>query len=158
MVFRMNYWLFKSEPDVYGIDHLAVEPQQQCRWDGIRNYQARNHLRDRVQVGNKVLFYHSGCPRPGVAGIMRIVKAGYPDPAQFDVESNDYDPKATAENPRWYVVEVKLLKKFAQLLPLSALKANPNLKDMTLFKQSRLSVVPLATEEWQTIESMAGVD
>lgn len=154
MVDEMNYWLFKSEPDVYGIDHLAAEPRQQCRWDGIRNFQARNLLRDRVQVGDQVLFYHSGCPRPGIAGLMEIVKAGYADPAQFDSASSHYDPKATQENPRWYAVDVKLRKKFAQPVPLTALKANPDLKNMILFQQGRLSVVPVTTAEWQTIESM----
>lgn len=154
MVFEMNYWLFKSEPDVYGIDHLAAEPLQQCRWDGIRNYQARNFLRDKVQVRDQVLFYHSSCPRPGVAGIMEVVKAAYPDPAQFDLESDYLDPKATQEKPQWYAVDVKLRKKFAQHLPLSALKAHPDLKDMMLFRQGRLSVVPVTMAEWQTIESM----
>jgi len=158
MVFEMNYWLFKSEPDVYGIDHLASEPQQQCRWDGIRNYQARNFLRDKVQVGDQVLFYHSSCPRPGVAGMMEVVKAAYPDPAQFDLESDYYDPMATQEKPKWYAVDVKLRKKFARHLPLSALKAHPDLKDMVLFQQGRLSVVPVTIAEWQTIESMIAVD
>ncbi|TNE76442.1 MAG: EVE domain-containing protein [Gammaproteobacteria bacterium] len=151
----MNYWLFKSEPDVYGIDHLAAEPGQQCRWDGIRNYQARNHLRDTVAVGDQVLFYHSSCPRPGVAGIMEVVKAAYPDPSQFDMENDYYDPKATQEKPRWFAVDVKLVKKFAQLLPLSELKAQPQLEEMALFKQGRLSIVPLTEKEWRTIRSLA---
>ncbi|WP_461480888.1 EVE domain-containing protein [Porticoccus sp.] len=150
----MNYWLFKSEPDVYGIDQLAKAPGQRCRWDGIRNYQARNHLRDDVKVGDLILFYHSSCPRPGVAGVMEVVQAAYPDPAQFDPESDYHDPKATEENPRWYALDVKLVKKFAQLLPLSELKAQPQLADMALFKQGRLSVVPLTEAEWRTILSL----
>ncbi|WP_461521360.1 EVE domain-containing protein [Porticoccus sp.] len=150
----MNYWLFKSEPDVYGIDSLASEPNQQCLWDGVRNYQARNHLRDRVQPGDQVLFYHSSCGTPGVAGIMEVTKAAYPDPAQLDPENGYYDPKATADNPRWYVVDVKLVRKFSRLLPLSKLKKQPALADMQLFKQGRLSVVPLTKTEWLTILSL----
>jgi len=151
----MHYWLFKSEPDVYGINHLAAEPGQQCRWDGIRNYQARNFLRDGVAVGDRVFFYHSSCPRPGIAGVMEVVRAAYPDPAQFDPESDDFDPGATPEKPRWYAVDVKLVGRFARIVPLSELKAHPALAEMRLFKQGRLSVVPLTATEWRTIQSMA---
>lgn len=151
----MNYWLFKSEPDVYGIDHLASEYNQQSAWDGIRNYQARNHLRDDVKVGDQVLFYHSSCPHPGAVGVMEVVRAAYPDPAQFDPENGYYDPKATADNPRWYAVDVKLIRKFSRVLPLSKLKKLPVLAEMQLFKQGRLSVVPLTESEWQIITSLA---
>ncbi|MEZ5528746.1 MAG: EVE domain-containing protein [Porticoccaceae bacterium] len=151
----MNHWLFKSEPDVYGIDHLAAEPGQQGRWDGIRNYQARNHLKDTVEVGDQVLFYHSSCPQPGVAGVMEVTKAAYPDPAQFDPGSDYYDPKATQEKPRWYAVDVKLVRRFPKVIASTLMKQQPLLSGMQMFKQGRLSVVPLTETEWQTVLSMA---
>ncbi|WP_438951492.1 EVE domain-containing protein [Porticoccus sp.] len=152
----MSYWLFKSEPDVYGIDDLAAEPGQQCRWGGIRNYQARNHLRDRVKPGDQALFYHSSCKAVGIAGIMDVTSAGYPDPDQFDAASDGYDPVSTVNKPRWFCVDVKLVRKFVQLIPLSELKQQRALEDMVLFRQGRLSIVPVTDEEWQTIVSPAG--
>ena len=151
----MSYWLFKSEPDVFSIGHLAAEPDQQCRWDGIRNYQARNHLRDRVKPGDRALFYHSSCKAVGIAGIMVITSAGYPDPDQFDAASDGYDPASTADKPRWFCVDVKLARKFARLIPLSELKQQRTLQDMVLFRQGRLSIVPVTDKEWQAILCLA---
>lgn len=152
----MACWLFKSEPDVFSIDHLAAEPDQRCRWDGIRNYQARNHLRDRVKPGDRALFYHSSCKAVGIAGIMDIISAGYPDPGQFDAAGDGYDPASTADKPRWFCVDVKLVRKFARLIPLSELKQQTTLQDMVLFRQGRLSIVPVTDEERQTILYLAG--
>ncbi|MDQ2077284.1 EVE domain-containing protein [Marinimicrobium sp. ABcell2] len=150
-----KYWLFKSEPDVYGIDDLSKERQGIGRWDGIRNYQARNFLRDQVQVGDEVFVYHSQCKVPGVAGIARVVKNAYPDPAQFDPESDYFDPKASPDQPRWYAVDVQFVDKFAQVVPLKALKQETALEDMVLLKQGRLSVQPVKASEWQHIVKLA---
>ena len=114
----MNYWIFKSEPDEFGIDHLAAQERQTARWDGIRNYQARNNLRDLVKTNDKVLFYHSSCKNIGIAGTMEVVKAAYPDPSQFDPDSEYYDAKSDPDNPRWFCVDVRLLEKFPQVSQL----------------------------------------
>lgn len=151
----MNYWLFKSEPDEYSIDHLAAELRKRARWDGIRNYQARNLLRDQVQVGDEAFFYHSSCKHIGIAGIMKVVKAAYPDPAQFNPENKYFDPKATTENPRWFSVDVQLVKKFPSLITRDTLKQNLALSNMVLLKQGRLSIQPVAVKEWQAILKMA---
>ena len=150
----MNYWLFKSEPDEYGIDHLAAEPKKRTLWDGIRNYQARNLLRDQVAVGDQVFFYHSSCKDIGIAGTMKVVKAAYPDPGQFDPDNKYFDPKASPENPRWFSVDVQLVKKFPALIPRAALKENPALADMVLLKKGRLSIQPVTAKEWQAILKM----
>lgn len=151
----MAYWLFKSEPDVYSIDDLAAEPTGAGRWDGIRNYQARNLLRDQVKSGDNVLFYHSSCKVPGVAGTAKIVSAPYADPAQFDSKSPYFDPKATEENPRWFCVDVSLVEKFPTVIPLDTLKQEPSLVNMILFRQGRLSIQPIAAPEWRRILTMA---
>ncbi len=150
----MSYWLFKSEPDEYGIDHLAAEPKKRTLWDGIRNYQARNLLRDEVKVGDQVFFYHSSCKDIGIAGIMKVVKAGYPDPGQFDPENKYFDPRASADKPRWFSVDVQLVKKFPRLVSREELKGNPALSNMVLLKKGRLSIQPVASKEWQTILKM----
>lgn len=147
----MNYWLFKSEPDEYSISDLATEQGQTGRWDGIRNYQARNFLRDRVREGDGVLFYHSACKVPAVVGTAEVVRAAYPDPAQFDPESKYFDPKATQEQPRWYCVDIRWRSEFARPVPLAEIKANASLAEMALVKQGRLSIQPVREGEWQTI-------
>lgn len=153
----MHYWLFKSEPDVFGIDHLASRPNQTEPWDGVRNYQARNFLRDEVQLGDKVFFYHSSCKTVGIAGIAEVVKDGYPDASQFDPESPYYDPKATPETPRWFSVDVKYVSKFARVLPLSEIKRCPYIKELGLVKKGhRLSVMPVTESEWHTLIELAG--
>lgn len=145
----MNYWLFKSEPDEYSIDDLASESGQTGRWDGIRNYQARNFLRDSVAVGDGVLFYHSACKVPAVVGTAEVVKAAYPDPVQFDPESPYFDPRASADAPRWYCVDLRWRSKFARPVPLAQIKADPLLQEMVLVKQGRLSIQPVEKGEWE---------
>lgn len=151
----MNYWLFKSEPDTYSIDDLAAEPSGRGRWDGVRNYQARNILRDRVKKNDRVLFYHSGCRVPGIAGTARVVNSAYPDPTQFDRQSPYYDPKASPDSPRWFCVDVAFTHKFNTAISLGTLKAELRLADMVLLKQGRLSVQPVTAEQWNLILSLA---
>lgn len=150
----MNYWLFKSEPSEYSIEDLAAEPDATGVWDGIRNYQARNTLRDEVKPGDCVFFYHSSCQKVGIAGTMVVVKAGYPDPAQFDADSHYYDAKAEATKPRWYCVDVRHQETFDVVVPLSEIKQNPSLVNMALVKQSRLSIQPVTASEWKEILAM----
>ena len=114
----MKYWLLKTEPDCYSIDDLAKEKKKTTHWDGVRNYQARNMLRDEMKVGDRVLFYHSSCDPPGVAGTAEIVKEGYPDFTAFDPNEKHYDAKSKQEDPRWFMVDVKLIEKFPELIPL----------------------------------------
>jgi predicted RNA-binding protein with PUA-like domain len=147
----MAYWLFKSEPDEYSIDDLQAEPTGFGVWDGIRNYQARNFLRDQVAVGDGVLFYHSSCKQVGIVGTAEVVKAGYPDPAQFDPENDYFDPKATPEAPRWYCVDIRYRSRFNSLIPLAELRTIPTLADMVLLNQGRLSVQPVQPDEWLLI-------
>lgn len=146
-----KYWLFKAEPHIYGIEHLIAAPQKTGRWDGIRNYQARNFLRDQVKEGDEVFIYHSSCKDIGIVGTAKVVKTAYPDPTQFDPESNYYDPKSTLENPRWVSVDIQLTKKFPRLIPLSEIKAQPALENMVLVKQGRLSTQPVTKAEWDYI-------
>ena len=147
----LNYWIFKSEPDEFGIDHLAAKKSRTARWDGIRNYQARNNLRDSVRKGDLVLFYHSSCKHIGVAGTMEVVKAAYPDPAQFDPDSPYFDEKSSADDPRWYCVDVRLVDKFAEVIPVKTLKANPQTTGLSIFRQGRLSIAPVSAQQWQAV-------
>lgn len=149
-----KYWLFKAEPHIYGIDHLAAAPQKIGRWDGIRNYQARNFLRDQVALNDEVFIYHSSCKNVGIVGTAKVVKTAYPDPTQFNPESDYYDPKSTMENPRWVSVDIQLTKVFPTLIPLAEIKMQPQLENMVLVKQSRLSTQPVTAEEWKTIHSL----
>lgn len=145
----------KSEPDVYGIDDLAAAPQQTDHWDGVRNYQVRNMMRDQMQPGDLALFYHSNTKIPGVAGIMEIASAGYPDHTALDPESPYYDPKSDPERPRWYMVDVRFVRRLQRLIPLAELKANPALADMPLVRKgNRLSVMPVAADQWDAILAM----
>ncbi|WP_066960655.1 EVE domain-containing protein [Microbulbifer sp. Q7] len=155
----MNYWLFKSEPDEYSLSDLQGEPGGIGRWDGIRNYQARNFLRDQVEEGDGVLFYHSACKVPAVVGTARVVRAAYPDPAQFDPESKYCDPKASTDKPRWYCVDIQWQSAFAHPVSLKDIKQNPALAEMVLVKQGRLSIQPVTAAEWRQIEKLgAGSD
>lgn len=151
----MQYWLFKAEPDVFGIEHLAAQPKKTGRWDGIRNYQARNFLRDQVAKGDAVFIYHSHCKQPGVVGIAEVVKAAYPDPTQFDPQSPYFDGKATPDLPRWVAVDIKLIRRFDQVIPLSVIKQQTVLENMVLLKQARLSIQPVSEHEWQAILQLA---
>ena len=150
-----KYWLFKAEPHIYGIEHLATSPNKIGRWDGIRNYQARNFLRDQVALDDDVFIYHSSCKLVGIVGTARIVKAAYPDPTQFNLESDYFDPKSTTENPRWVSVDIQLQQQFSRLIPLAELKQNPVLSEMVLLRQSRLSTQPVTEREWKAILKMA---
>lgn len=151
----MNYWLMKSEPDVFGIDHLAARPGQTEPWDGVRNYQARNMMRDQMQVGDGVFFYHSNCKEPGIVGLAEVARAGYPDHTASDPESKYYDPTANAGKPRWYMVDVRFQRKLARVITLEELKARPELADMALVRRgNRLSVMPVTAAQWHYILSL----
>ena len=148
----MNYWLVKSEPDVFGIDDLKSMPDGTEHWDGVRNYQARNMLRDEMKKGDKVFFYHSNCKVPGIAGIAKIVKEGYPDFTAFLRESKYFDPKSDPNNPRWYMVDVKFVRKLKKLISLEELKGYKELEDLPLVKRgTRLSIMPVTKEQWDFI-------
>lgn len=151
----MGYWLFKTEPDTFGINDLAKAKKQTAIWDGVRNYQARNFLRDGTKPGDSIFIYHSSCAQPGAAGIAEIASIPYPDPTQFNPESPYYDPKATQENPRWTSVDVKLKEIFDAVVPLSDMRLNPKLDDFVLLKRaSRLSIMPVTPAQWKAILAM----
>ncbi|HMV17001.1 MAG TPA: EVE domain-containing protein [Zoogloea sp.] len=147
----MRFWLMKSEPDDVSIDDLAARPDQIVPWYGVRNYQARNFMRDAMTVGDGVLFYHSGCAEPGIAGIARVASAAYPDATQFDPASRYFDPKATPEQPRWVHVDVAFVRK-TRLLGLSELRTHPELATLrVLARGNRLSITPVEPAEWRFI-------
>jgi predicted RNA-binding protein with PUA-like domain len=150
----MRYWLMKSEPEECSIDDLARAPKKSTAWFGVRNYLARNYMRDQMQLGDLVLFYHSSCEVPGIAGIAKVSKAAYPDETQFDRKSKYFDPKATREKPRWVHVDVKLVKK-TRLVPLAELRGYPKLAGMQLLQRgNRLSITPVDPAEWKFIEGI----
>lgn len=147
----MRYWLMKSEPDEASIDDLFSAPKRTLPWTGVRNYQARNFMRDIMRIGDGVLFYHSSCPEPGIAGIAEVVSGPYPDPTQFDPKSPYYDAKSTREAPRWVLVDVRFVKK-TPLVSLAELRAHPELAGMrVLAKGNRLSITPVTDDEWHFI-------
>ena len=149
----MNYWLMKSEPDAFSIDNL--KSKKKSGWDGVRNYQARNFMRDDMKLGDLVLFYHSSCEVPGVAGLAKVSKTSHPDPTQFDTKSDYYDPKATKEAPRWFMVEVEFVEKFDRVLTLSEIKNTKELDSMPLVqKGSRLSINPVTEQEFKIIKNL----
>jgi predicted RNA-binding protein with PUA-like domain len=151
-----NYWLMKSEPDVFSIDDLEKVPGQTTHWDGVRNYQARNFMRDSMKVGDRLFFYHSNATPSGIAGIAEIVKAGYPDFTAFDKKDVHFDPKSDKANPTWYMVDVKFVESFARILSLEDLRGIAALKNMVLLqKGSRLSVQPVTTSEWQAVVALS---
>jgi predicted RNA-binding protein with PUA-like domain len=147
----MRYWLMKSEPDEVSIDDALAAEQHTLPWTGVRNYQARNFMRDQMQVGDGVLFYHSSCAEPGIAGIAEVASGSYPDPTQFDPSSPYYDPKSTPEAPRWLLVDVRALRK-TRLLSLPELRAHPELQEMVILRRgNRLSITPVTSAEWDVI-------
>ncbi len=151
----MNFWLMKSEPSVYSIDDLAAEPNQIDYWDGIRNYQARNFIRDDMQVGDLSFFYHSNCKVPGIVGTMKIVRSAYPDHTAFDDTEKYYDPKSDPNNPRWFMFDVELVTKFSRIVALSELRREPTLENMLILRRgNRLSITPITSEEWNHIHTM----
>ena len=150
----MRHWLMKSEPDEFSIDDLAAAPDRSVAWYGVRNYQARNFMRDDMQVGDRAFFYHSSCPEPGIAGIVEISRLAYPDATQFDPKSAYYDPKSTRDAPRWVNVDVKLVRK-TPLVSVQTLRETKGLQDMvTLRRGNRLSITPVAPAEWRIIEKL----
>ncbi len=143
----------KSEPDAYSIDELERDVQEP--WDGIRNYQARNMMRDKMKVGDDVFFYHSSCKVPAVVGLAKIASAAYPDPTQFDPEAKYYDPKSSPDNPRWMLVEVAFVRKTKRAITLKELKAHPGLSDFRLnMRGNRLSIFPVSKEHWDIVLSL----
>ena len=151
----MKYWLMKSEPDEFSIDDLAKAKNRTTPWFGVRNYQARNYMRDAMHVGDRALFYHSSCPEPGIAGIVEVSRLAYADKTQFDPKSPYYDPKATPDAPRWVHVEVALVKK-TRLVPLGEMRETRGLEDMvTLRRGNRLSITPVTPAEWKIVEKLA---
>ena len=152
----MNYWLMKSEPAVFGLDDSQQSPHQTDSWDGVRNYQARNMLRDQMQVGDLAFFYRANCKPPGIVGIMEIASRAYPDPTQFDPDSDYYDPKSDPANPRWYLVDVRFKRKFARMITLDELRSHPELADMVVLRRgNRLSITPVTKAEWDFIVALA---
>jgi len=151
----MSYWLMKSEPSEFSIDDLARRPRKTEHWDGVRNYQARNMMRDQMKKGDQAFFYHSNCPEPGIVGIVEVVREGYPDHTAFDPEDPHYDPKSDPDNPRWYMVDVKFVRKLTRTIALSELKDDPALQDMPLVRRgNRLSVMPVTEQQWSHILSL----
>lgn len=144
-----RYWLFKSEPGSYSIDDL--ERDGRTSWEGVRNFQARNLLRDEIAVGDQVLFYHSSTQPPAVVGLAEVVRAGYPDPTARDPSSRYHDPAATEEDPRWYMVDIAFRERFPNPVPLAVLKETPGLEKMVLTQRSRLSVQPVRPEEFEIV-------
>jgi predicted RNA-binding protein with PUA-like domain len=150
----MRYWLFKSEPSVYSVEDLAREGT--TAWTGVRNYQARNFMRDAMRVGDRGLFYHSSCAQPGIVGIVEVASAAYPDETQFDRRSRYFDPEASRERPRWYNVEVRFVAT-TRLLGLAELRAEPKLRAMQVLRRgNRLSITPVTAAEWHHIMRLAG--
>lgn len=154
----MKYWLMKTEPSTFSIEDLGKAPGRTTCWDGVRNYQARNMLRDEFAVGDRAFLYHSSCDEPGIVGIVRVVRAGYPDPTALDPRHDHYDPKATPQDPRWYMVDVQLEKRFARPVSLDALRAHATkqLAGMLILRSgNRLSVTPVDAAHWKFIVSLA---
>ena len=148
-------WLMKSEPDEFGIDDLKACPKKTEPWDGVRNYQARNMMRDEMRRGDRIFFYHSNCAEPGIVGIAKVAREGYPDPTAFDPEDKHYDPKSDPDNPRWFLVDVKYVRKTKRTISLQELKLHPELEELALVRRgNRLSVMPVSDEHWDFILSL----
>ncbi len=149
----MAYWLMKSEPDAYSIDDLARHGREP--WDGIRNYQARNMMRDEMKVGDEVFFYHSSCKEPGIVGIMKVASEPYADPTQFDKASKYYDPKSSADDPRWCLVDVEFVRKLDRTIPLSEIRETEGLDGLLLTRRgNRLSIMPVEKKHWRKLLSL----
>ncbi|OAI05851.1 EVE domain-containing protein [Methylomonas methanica] len=151
----MNHWLMKSEPDTFGIDDLFNRPEQTEHWDGVRNYQARNMMRDDMKIGDQVFFYHSNCDEPGIVGIMQVVRESYPDFTAFDPDDKHFDPKSNPDKPTWYMVDVKFVRKLSRNISLRELKLKTELADLALLRRgNRLSIMPVNAEQWAFILSL----
>jgi predicted RNA-binding protein with PUA-like domain len=154
-----QYWLMKSEPSCFSIDDLQHAPNQTSPWDGVRNYQARNFMRQQMKIGDLIFFYHSNCTPPGIVGIAEVASEAYPDYTAFDPESEHPDPKSTPENPRWYMVDVRFVKKLPGIISLDQLKQHPELSDMQLLRKgNRLSVLPINKDDWDYILGIVNTD
>ncbi|MHB8123545.1 MAG: EVE domain-containing protein [Desulfuromonadaceae bacterium] len=153
----MNYWLFKTEPGCFSFADLNNRPDRTEPWDGVRNFQARNFLRDTISVGDRVLFYHSNIAEPAVVGLAEITRSGYPDTTALNPNSEHFDPKASVDKPIWYMVDVRYCEPLRKIVTLEAIKQNPLLAEMPLVKRSRLSIQPVAESEWQIILTMGGM-
>jgi len=148
----MNYWLMKSEPTAFSIDDLEQMPQQTEHWDGVRNYQARNMMRDQMKLGDLVFFYHSNCDEPGIVGIMEVVRESYPDHTAFDPQSKYFDPKSSPEAPRWFMVDIKYVRHTSRVISLAEMKEHEALENMPLVRKgNRLSIMPVTQQEWEYI-------
>ncbi len=148
----MNYWLMKSEPDAFSIWDL--KKMKRSPWDGVRNYQARNIMRDKMKLGDPVLFYHSNAKPPGVIGTAKVVKESYPDHTAWDPDTKYYDPKSTEENPRWFMVDIEYVSEFSELVPLDVLRETKGLEEMVVTQRSRLSVQPVRKKEFDIVCKM----
>jgi len=151
----MNHWLMKSEPDVFGIEDLVRRPNKTEPWDGVRNYQARNMMRDDMKKGDLAFLYHSNCKEPGIAGIMKIVREGYPDHTAFDAKQKYFDPKSDPDNPRWYMVDVRHVRTLKRIITLTELKTHDELSELPLVRRgNRLSVMPISKTHWDFIHTL----
>ncbi len=154
----MNHWLLKSEPDVFSFDHLKARPKQTEPWNGVRNYQVRNMMRDQMAVGDLGFFYHSSCAVPGIAGVVKIVKEAYPDHSQFDPSSEYFDEGSKREEPRWLMVDVKWEADFKAFVTLDMLRADPKLADLLILRRgNRLSITPMEAQHWGRICKLGGI-
>ncbi|MDD2759913.1 MAG: EVE domain-containing protein [Methylomonas sp.] len=148
----MNYWLMKSEPDAFSITDLEQRPGQSEHWDGVRNYQARNMMRDDMKIGDQVFFYHSNCDVPGIVGIAEVVKESYPDFTAFDPDDKHFDPKSRPDKPTWFMVDVRFVRKLERTISLQELKQRPELADLALVRRgNRLSIMPVSKAHWDMI-------
>lgn len=152
----MAYWLFKTEPGCFSFDDLKNRPEMTEHWDGVRNFQARNFLRDSIKVGDRVLFYHSSIPEPVIVGLAEVVRQGYPDFTALDPNGEHFDPKASPDNPIWYMVDVRYQESLPRPVSLADIKGNPLLADMPLVNRSRLSIQPVTDDQWQIILTIGG--
>lgn len=153
----MQHWLMKSEPDVFGIDDLAKSPRKTTFWDGVRNYQARNFMRDRMRLGDLAFFYHSNCDEPAIAGIVKVTKTGYPDHTAFDRDDPHFDPESDPDEPRWYMVDVRLERKLKRPITLAELRTHTSgaLRGLALLQRgNRLSITPVSDAHWRFILSL----
>ena len=154
----MAYWLFKTEPGCFSFDDLKARPGSTEQWDGVRNFQARNFLRDSIKIGDRVLFYHSNIAEPGIVGLAEVVREGYPDSTALNPNADHFDPKATVDKPIWYMVDVRYVEPLKNCVTLERIKQNPLLADMPLVKRSRLSIQPVTGAEWNIILTMGGME
>jgi predicted RNA-binding protein with PUA-like domain len=154
----MNYWLFKTEPGCFSFDDLKNRPNMTEHWDGVRNFQARNFLRDTIKIGDQILFYHSNIPEPAVVGLAEVVRNGYPDSTALNPDSEHFDARASTHNPIWYMVDVRYLGPLPKPVTLERIKSNPLLSDMPLVKRSRLSIQPVSVEAWHIILTLGGLE